>query len=176
MFSKLLIALLLVAAQAEPEGEAEQAPPAPERQQAAGQPAAEAGKIIIRLVPAGSFEKVVQLLEENKLAEADRLLDERINFLKKARSSKWQVLDGEPPLLQSLLVSSRLKIARGDYDAVLEIFDYLTTEFDLSHPTALARTIAGQTARAKRSPERFRESVVKMAQLTWMFRLFQQDQ
>ncbi len=161
MLLKTLLILLLAAAQGD--GPAEDAAPKPVQSRA-----------IIRTVPADSFEKVVHLLEKNKLKQADVLLDKRIEFLKNARANNWEVQDGEPPLLQSLLLSSRLKIALGDYEGVMSVFDYITGEIGFSHPTILARTIANQTVRAHRDPELFKQKLVKMAQMTWMFRVFQQ--
>ena len=153
---------MFAATQGENPGEA--APPKPTQE-----------KVVINTVPADSFEKVVHLLEKNKLKEADKLLDRRINFLKTARANNWDVRDGEPPLLQSLLLSSRIKIALQDYDGVMKTFEFVSGDLGFSHPTVLARTIANQTLIAQRDPKLFHQKLVKMAQITWLFRIFQQD-
>ena len=162
MISRLLLIALLMATQADAPADT-------------GEKREPSQKVVIKTVPADSFEKVVHLLEKDKLVQADQLLDKRIGFLKKAKENDWQVRDGEPPLLQSLLLSSRLKIALSDYDGVMDNFEYLSENFKLSHPAILARTLASQSVRAKKDPELFKDKLVKMARVTWFFRVFQQN-
>ncbi|MCB0359957.1 MAG: hypothetical protein KDD44_09980 [Bdellovibrionales bacterium] len=129
--------------------------------------------VVIEDSPA-SFLPVLESLEAGAFEKADRELSKRVRFLQEALERDWLVSDGEPPLLQSLIVSYYLKIALGDGQGVIAIYDYLLEDLGYSDPQVLGMSIARLKKAAEDNPAAYRKTVVALARMTWKFRDLQQ--